>query len=192
MNKKKNFAVLISGNGTNLQAVLDAIAKKELNIKIVVVVSNIKNAFGLKRAEKANIKSFFFEKKPEEKRSEYDTRLAKFLKPFNLDYVLLLGWMRILTENFLKHYKVINLHPALPKTFVGVNCIEKQFNAFQRGEISECGIMTHFVPDSRVDDGPVIFTKKVPCFKGESLSEFEKRIHNEEHKLVVKTVKSLL
>ncbi|MEL5720366.1 MAG: phosphoribosylglycinamide formyltransferase [Treponemataceae bacterium] len=188
----KKFAILVSGNGTNLQAVLDAIAEKKFNAEVSVVVSNVANAFALERAKSANTTAVFFPKKPFEKRSEYNKRLASLVTSFQVDYVLLLGWMLILTENFLNNFTVINLHPALPKTFVGTNCIEKQFEAFQKGEISECGIMTHFVPDEKVDAGPVIFAKKVPCFKNETLADFEKRIHESEHCLVIKTVEYLL
>lgn len=183
----KKFAILVSGNGTNLQALLDAISKNNLDIKIPIVVSNVAGVKALKRAENANIKTIVLEKKTNEKRFEYDKRLTEILLPFNIDYVFLLGWMRILTENFIKYFKIVNLHPALPNTFVGTNCIEKQFIAFQNDEIFECGIMTHFVTDEKVDRGPVIFEKKVPCFKGENLENFEARIHEAEHNLVIKT-----
>lgn len=188
----KKFAILVSGNGTNLQAVLDAIAEKKLNAEVSVVVSNVANAFALERAKSANTTAVFFPKNAFEKRADYDKRLASLVVAFQVDYVLLLGWMRILSESFLKNFTVVNLHPALPKTFVGTNCIEKQFYAFQKGEISECGIMTHFVPDEDVDAGPVIFAEKVPCFKSESLADFEKRIHKSEHQLVIKTVEYLI
>ena len=188
----KKFAVLVSGNGTNLQALLDAIEQKKLNAEISVVISNVANAFALERAKKANAAAVFFPKHAGEKRANYDARLADLVQSFRVDYVLLLGWMRILTERFLQNFTVINLHPALPHTFAGVNCIEKQFAAFQNGEITECGIMTHFVPDEQVDAGPVIFTAHVPCIKGEPLADFETRVHETEHRLVVKTVASLL
>ena len=188
----KKFAVLVSGNGSNLQAVLDAIAQQKLNAEISVVVSNVADAFALERAKSANTTAVFFPKRTGEKRFDYDDRLATLIASFEVDYVLLLGWMRILTKNFLQHFTAINLHPALPHTFAGVECIEKQFDAFQKGEITDCGIMTHFVPDEQVDAGPVIFTEKVPCTKGEALAQFETRVHEAEHKLVVKTVAFLL
>jgi len=130
----KKFAVLVSGNGSNLQAILDAIAQQKLNAEISVVVSNVADAFALERAKSANTTAVFFPKRTGEKRSDYDDRLATLIASFEVDYVLLLGWMRILTKNFLQHFTAINLHPALPHTFAGVECIEKQFDSFQKGD----------------------------------------------------------
>lgn len=192
MKNIKKFAVLVSGNGTNLQALIDAIETKKLPAEISLVVSNSADAFAVQRAQNARIKTIVLERKPGEKRNEYDCRLRETVATFAVDYVFLLGWMRILTNSFLQHFTVLNLHPALPDTFIGVDCIEKQFNAFQNGEIHTCGIMTHFVPDEKVDRGPLIFSQTVPCYKGERLECFEERVHQAEHALVVKTVEFLL
>ena len=190
---KKKLAVLVSGNGSNLQAVIDGIKNGSIDYKIEAVVSNKKEAFALSRAEREGIKTIYLPFKKGSSRNEYDALLAEKVKEFKPDYVLLLGWMRILTDSFIATFKdrLINLHPALPGTFPGTEAIERQYEAFMKGEISLCGIMTHFVPDEGVDSGPVIFTEEVPVFKGDRLEDFEKRVHEAEHALVIKTLKFL-
>ncbi len=190
---KKKLAVLVSGNGSNLQAVIDGIKNGSIDYKIEAVVSNKKEAFALSRAEREGIKTIYLPFKKGSSRNEYDALLAEKVKEFKPDYVLLLGWMRILTDSFIATFKdrLINLHPALPGTFPGTEAIERQYEAFMKGEISRCGIMTHFVPDEGVDSGPVIFTEEVPVFKGDRLGDFEKRVHEAEHALVIKTLKFL-
>ena len=100
--------------------------------------------------------------------------------------------MHVLTESFVKKFesKLINLHPALPCTFVGLDCIEKQYNAMINGEITECGVMCHYV-DGGVDTGKVIATKRIDVDKSQTLECFEKYIHKAEHALVVEVLKSL-
>ena len=190
---KKKLAVLVSGNGSNLQAVIDGIKNGSIDYKIEAVVSNKKEAFALSRAEMEGIKTIYLPFKKGSSRNEYDALLAEKVKEFKPDYVLLLGWMRILTDSFIATFKdrLINLHPALPGTFPGTEAIERQYEAFIKGEISRCGIMTHFVPDEGVDSGPVIFTEEVPVFQGDRLEDFEKRVHEAEHALVIKTLKFL-
>lgn len=190
---KKKLAVLVSGNGSNLQAVIDGIKNGSIDYKIEAVVSNKKEAFALSRAEREGIKTIYLPFKKGSSRNEYDALLAEKVKEFKPDYVLLLGWMRILTDSFIASFKdrLINLHPALPGTFPGTEAIERQYEAFMKGEISLCGIMTHFVPDEGVDSGPVIFTEEVPVFQGDRLEDFEKRVHEAEHALVIKTLKFL-
>lgn len=190
---KKKLAVLVSGNGSNLQAVIDGIKNGSIDYKIEAVVSNKKEAFALSRAEMEGIKTIYLPFKKGSSRNEYDALLAEKVKEFKPDYVLLLGWMRILTDSFIASFKdrLINLHPALPGTFPGTEAIERQYEAFMKGEISRCGIMTHFVPDEGVDSGPVIFTEEVPVFQGDRLEDFEKRVHEAEHALVIKTLKFL-
>ncbi len=186
----KKLVILISGNGSNLQAVIDAIQNKQIDCTIEAVISNKKEAFGLKRAEKAGIKAIHFPLKKGSDRKVYDAELAELVKSFNPDFVFLLGWMRILSNNFISHFEkqIINLHPALPNTFAGTHAIQDQYEAFAKGKIDKCGIMTHFVPDEGVDSGPVILTQEVPLSLRDSMEEFEERIHQAEHKLVIKTL----
>lgn len=187
----KKLVILASGNGSNLQAVIEAVDLGKIDYSIEAVISDKKEAFALKRAEKAGVKAVYFPFKKGTDRRAYDKELAKTVKTFSPDYVLLLGWMRILSNPFILQFKdkIINLHPALPGTFPGTEAIEQQYKAFLEGKIAECGIMTHFVPDEGIDSGPVIFTETVPLFLHDTLEEFEKRVHETEHKLIIRTLK---
>ena len=189
----KNLVILISGNGSNLQCVIDAIRNGLIDYNISLVISNCKNAFGLERAKKANIPSLYlpFRRKVEE-RKNYDERLIKKIEMYKPAYIFCLGFLHIFTEEFVCYFqnRLINLHPALPCTFVGLNCIEKQYNALLKNEISECGVMCHYI-DSGVDTGEVIATKKINVDKTLSLETFENNIHKAEHELVIEVLKNL-
>lgn len=188
------LVVLISGNGSNLQAILDACASGELDAQVISVVSNKADAYGLIRAKKANVEAIYFAKQENESRQGYDARLASYVSACSPDYVILAGWMRILSSAFLSSFpnKVINLHPALPGMFPGTHAIERAFEAYQRGEIEHTGIMIHLVPDEGVDNGPVLATEIIPIYKDDTLESLEERVHQTEHILLVKTIKSLL
>ena len=185
--------VLISGNGSNLQAILDACSSGELDAKVVCVFSNKADAYGLVRANNAGVEATYFPKQENESRRDYDTRLAVQVSTCLPDYVILAGWMRILTSAFLDHFpnRVINLHPALPNTFPGTHAIERAFEAYQRGEITHTGVMVHLVPDEGVDNGPVIGRQEIYFQPDESLEQFEARVHEVEHRLLVNTLKEL-
>lgn len=187
------LVVLISGNGSNLQAILDACSAGQLNAQVVAVISNKADAYGLIRAKNGDVESIHFPKSTNESRAEYDTRLAACVSNYFPDYVILAGWMRILSSFFLSSFpnKVINLHPALPGIFPGTHAIERAFEAYQHGEIDHTGVMVHFVPDEGVDNGPVLATREIFFEKGESLEEFEARVHSVEHMLLVATLKQL-
>src|SRR3972149_1947964 len=117
------LVVLISGNGSNLQAILDACADQPFPASVVAVISNQPEAFGLTRARNAGVEAFSFPKLENESRRDYDSRLAAYVPTCFPDYIVLAGWMRLLTSNFLSvfPYRVINLHPALPGTFPGTH-----------------------------------------------------------------------
>lgn len=188
------LVVLISGNGSNLQAILDACASGDLAAQVVSVISNKADAYGLVRAKNAGVEAVHFSKKKDESRQEYDTRLAACVSSYLPDYVILAGWMRILSSLFLSSfiYRVINLHPALPGMFPGTHAIERAFEAFQRREIDHTGVMVHLVPDEGVDNGPVLATEIVPIHQDDTLESLEVRVHQAEHKLLVNTLKSML
>ena len=185
---------LISGNGSNLQAILDACAAGELHARVVSVISNNAEAFGLTRARHAGVEAIHFPKLEEESRPEYDSRLANCVSAYTPDYIVLAGWMRLLTSNFLNHFpnRVINLHPALPNTFPGTHAIERAYDSYQRGEIKHTGVMVHLVPNEGVDNGPVLAAEMLPIFKEDTLESLEERIHATEHKLLVKTLKEMI
>ncbi len=187
------LAIFVSGSGTNLQAILDAIAENKLVAEAVVVVSNRKQAFGLTRAERAGVPTLYFPLKPYRQagrsREDYDRDLAKRVMAYHPDLIVLAGWMHILSPAFLDHFpkRVINLHPALPGQFAGTHAIERAFDAYQRGEITHSGCMVHYtVPE--VDAGPVIAQTEVPILPDDTVDTFEERMHAAEHRLIVEAV----
>jgi len=188
------LVVLISGNGSNLQAILDACESGELDATVVCVISNKADAYGLTRARNFEVESIHFPKLENESRNEYDSRLAIYISTKQPDYIILAGWMKILSSFFLSYFPnhVINLHPALPDTFPGTHAIERAYDAHQRGEIKHTGVMIHLVPDEGVDNGPVLSTEIVPIFASDTLESLEARVHKTEHELLVKTLKELI
>lgn len=194
MTSKSRLVVLVSGNGSNLQAILDACASGELEAEVVSVISNKADAYGLTRARNAGVEAIYFAKQENESRQEYDARLANLVITKQPDYIVLAGWMRILSSSFLSSFpsRVINLHPALPGTFPGTHAIERAYEAYQRGEIEHTGVMVHLVPDEGVDNGPVLATEIVSIDKEDTLETLEARVHQTEHVLLVNTLKKIL
>ncbi len=192
------LAVLISGYGSNLQAILDACATGRLPARVAVVVSNRREAYGLERARRAGVPALYHPLKPYtasgRSRAEYDADLASLLQPYKPAWVVLAGWMHVLSNAFLRHFpnRVVNLHPALPGQFPGVNAIARAYEAYQRGEIEGTGVMVHLVPDEAVDAGPVVATAPVPIFPTDTLADLEARVHQTEHELLVGALLSLL
>ncbi len=192
MTAKARLVVLISGNGSNLQALIDACENQYLHAKIEAVIANQASAYGLKRAERYQIPTLVFY--PHGSRAEYDSDLADFGAIFKPDWIILAGWMRLLSMNFLRRYsnRVINLHPALPGQFPGTHAIERAFAAYQRDEITETGIMVHLVPDEGVDNGPVLATQTIPILATDTLETLSERVHAAEHQLLVETIRQLI
>ena len=189
---------LASGNGSNLQAVLNACETGELPAQVVAVISDHKAAYALVRAKQHSVPAIYHAWKPYkgvgQSRQEYDTDLAEIVASYNPDLIVLGGWMRILTMSFLSHFpmRVINLHPALPGTFPGTHAIQRAYKAIQRDEIEHTGVMVHFVPDEGVDNGPVIAKEIVPIYLQDSLENLEERIHAVEHRLLIKGIAAAL
>ena len=194
-----NLAVLISGNGSNLQAILDAVDSGDLpGARVVLVVSNRKDAYGMQRAFKHGVPVVYFPKLPytnaNRPRADYDADLARIVQGFGVEWVVQAGWMHIFTQSFIRHFpnRIVNLHPALPGTFPGAHGIADAFAAYQRGEIEHTGVMVHLVPDEAVDAGPVIAQEVVPILPNDTLEDLEARIHAVEHRLLVSALRQLL
>ncbi len=193
----KRIAVLISGTGSNLQALIDAAAAGRLNGGITLVVSNRANAYGLTRAAKANIPTRAFPLKPYNDaglpRTAYDADLAALLNSHAPDLIVLAGWMHLLSPAFLDQVqaRVINLHPALPGLFPGADAIARQYQAFRAGEITFGGCMVHEVT-AELDAGAVLAETVVPLHEEDTLEAFEARMHSAEHALLVACVARLL
>ena len=189
----ENIVVLISGFGSNLQAILEACASEALPARVVAVISNKKDAYGLERARKAGIPAVYKPKPREQDRRQYDGELAELVASYQPDWIVLAGWMRVLSSAFLKHFtgRVVNLHPALPGTFPGTEAIQRAFEACHRGEITHTGVMVHLVPDEGVDAGPVLAQEVVPIGPQDTLEVLESRVHAVEHRILVEVLKGL-
>lgn len=212
---KRRIVVLVSGSGTNLQALINAQDTPQLpQTEIVLVVSNRKAAYGLTRAAEASppIKTAYLALQPYLKanpgktRDDYDAEIAKIVLAANPDLVVLAGWMHVLGDGFLdavngvtvvdgetprKLIPVINLHPALPGAFDGANAIERAYEAFQKGEITRSGVMVHRVIKD-VDRGEPLVVREVRFKQGESLESFAQRLHKDEWEIIVKAAKNVL
>jgi phosphoribosylglycinamide formyltransferase-1 len=191
---RRRLVVLVSGNGSNLQAVLDACAEGSLDAEVVAVVSNRSDAYGLERGRVAGVATVCLEPRAGEERSDYDARLADVVAGFGPDVVVLAGWMRILTMSFLGWFPggVVNLHPALPGEYPGTHAIERAFADAQAGRRDHTGVMVHLVPDEGVDDGPTLATAIVPIATDDTLETLSTRMHATEHRLLVEALATLL
>ena len=182
-----NIAVFVSGNGTNLQALIDAEAKKGLaGGRVILVVSDQPGAFALERARKAGIKTFVLEAEKFGSRDEYDKAVLRRLREDKIELVVLAGFMRILSDSFIEEYKnrILNIHPALLPSFKGTSGIK---DAFEYG-VKVTGVTVHFV-ESDLDAGPVILQSCVRVEENDTLGALEEKIHAEEHKLYPEAVR---
>ncbi|KAH8825255.1 formyl transferase [Flagelloscypha sp. PMI_526] len=201
----RKVAVLISGSGSNLQALIDAANTPSLpDTSICTVLSNRKAAYGLTRAAQASppIPTAYLALQPYLKnnssktRDDYDIEVARIVLESNPDLIVLAGWMHIVGDGFLDALKqrnvpAINLHPALPGQFDGSNAIERAFEAFNKGEIDHSGVMVHRVI-KEVDQGEPILVQEVPIEKDDTLATFSERVHSTEWKIIVEATKKIL
>ncbi|KAG0253952.1 hypothetical protein DFQ27_007118 [Actinomortierella ambigua] len=186
------IVVCFSGNGSNFQALIDAIAQGTLRANIVLGVSNRSKAYALERAKQANIPTKTLSLKPYKDqgktREEYDVDLAQVILSAQPDLIVLAGFMHILSPAFLSHFPntpLINLHPALPGQFDGAHAIERAFEAYKKGEIKHTGIMIHRVI-AEVDGGEPLLVQEIEIKPEDDLDALETRIHAAEHVLIVK------
>ncbi len=181
----RRIGVLVSGRGTNLQALLDAESRGELSGQIVVVICNKKQAFALERARKVGVPTILVTKSEFPDREEFDKQVAEILRSYKVDLVVLAGYMRILTEQFISEFekRIINVHPSLLPAFKGVKA---QWQAIDYGaRVSGCS--THFVT-FEMDSGPIILQKAVPIFPEDTGETLAERILPVEHRILVKSV----
>ena len=186
--------VFISGEGTNLQAIIDACANRIINAEIVAVISNKNNAYGLERAKISNIKSYYIPYITDKiSRNNYDYQLAKFINKIDFDLIILAGWMHILGSNFLSNIKqpIINLHPALPGQFPGKDAIKYAFDAFKLGKVNKTGIMVHKVVEE-IDAGEVIETLKIPILTDDTEDILRQRIRYYEKFILIHSIQKIL
>jgi len=187
------LVVLASGSGTNLQAIIDSCAIGTLPGAVVGVVTNRAGAFASIRADQVGIPHTLVMAGHAEQRSDYDIRLADAVAAYEPDWIVLAGWMRILTMSFLGRFptRVVNLHPALPGDFPGTHAIERAYADAVAGRRTHTGVMVHLVADEGVDTGPVLSTTTVPIHASDSLDDLVGRVHDAEHRLLVETLATL-
>ena len=191
--REQRLVVMVSGNGSNLQALFDACADGTINGRVVAVVSNKAEVFALQRADAAGVPAVHIGLRLGEDRQDYDARLTDLVAGFDPDFIVLAGWLRILTMSFLGWFpgRVVNLHPAQPGELPGLRAIERAWDEALAGNRSESGVMVHFVPDEGVDDGPLLATEAVPIDTTRSVREFENAMHTVEHRLLVSVMRDL-
>ncbi|MGQ9723650.1 MAG: phosphoribosylglycinamide formyltransferase [Candidatus Jordarchaeum sp.] len=190
----RNIAVLVSGRGTNLQAIIDAVESGYIKANISVVISSRKDALALQRAREHGIEAIYIDPQEfwrdkehkEEKRVEYDKKIIAELEKRNVDLVILAGYMLMLSPYFVQKYKnrIMNIHPALLPSFPGVNA---QKQALEYG-VKYTGATVHFV-DAEMDHGPIIIQDVVPVYDDDTEETLSERILEKEHKIYVEAVK---
>ena len=174
----KKIVVLISGSGSNLQSLIGGCHNGTINAEIVAVVSNQSDAYGLVRAQKAGIPALCLSAKGFPSRDEYDAALLETIAQYQPDLVILAGFMRILSPNFVKQFtgKMLNIHPSLLPKYPGLHTHKK---ALENGD-KEHGTSVHFVTEE-LDGGPVILQAKIPLFAEDTENDVIERIKTKEH-----------
>ena len=183
---KKNAVILISGSGSNLQAFIDQVSANELDLNISLVISNKADAFGLKRASNAGIATDCINHRDYASRLEFDQALMARIDQATPDIVILAGFMRILTPEFVNHYanRLVNIHPSLLPKYPGVDTHQRAIDAGDQWH----GASIHFVVPE-VDAGPIILQGQLAIGSGDTPESLQQRIHKIEHKLYPLAVK---
>ena len=168
--------VLISGSGSNLQSLIDE--SKNINLEISCVISNNPDAYGLERAKKANIETKILDHNEFPSRESYDESLKEIIEKFNPEVIILAGFMRILTANFVNHFlgKVLNIHPSLLPKYPGLHTHQRAIDAGDKAH----GVSVHFVT-TELDGGPIIAQKKIEVYLDDDADSLSKRLLKEEH-----------
>ena len=181
-----NIAVLASGRGSNLQAIIDSTGNGYLKAKITVVISDIGDAYALERARRHGIEAVFIDPKKSPSRELYEKEVLGVLKKHDVELVLLAGYMRVVGNTLLKAYKtrMLNIHPALLPAFPGLHA---QKQAFDHG-VKVAGCTVHFVDDT-LDNGPIILQRCVEVAEDDTAETLADRILEQEHKIYPEAVK---
>lgn len=180
-----NIAVFCSGNGTNLQAIIDSQKKGYLKLDIRLVVSDVPDCRALSRAKDAGIKSLVIERKRFKTKKDFEMEILKALKGEDIGLIVLAGYMRMLSGDFIRVYenKIMNIHPALLPSFKGTQGIK---DAFEYG-VKITGVTVHFVT-SDMDAGPIILQSSVKVTEDDTEKTLAEAIHREEHKIYPRAI----
>ena len=180
-----NIAVFCSGNGTNLQAIIDAQKKGHITADLKLVVSDAPDCYALQRAKNAGIKTLVVERKDFKSKKEFEEEILKNLRKEKIGLIALAGYMWLLSSNFIKEYenKILNIHPALLPSFKGAHGIK---DAFLYG-VKVTGVTVHFVT-SEMDAGPIILQVPVIVMEDDTEETLSEAIHREEHKIYPRAI----
>lgn len=178
--KMVKIAVLVSGRGSNFQAIVNYIESKKINAKIVVVVSNVQNALALEIAKKHGVKTLFLNPDKFKTKEDYDEKIIKMLKKEEVNLICLAGFMRILSKTFVQQFKnrIMNIHPSLLPSFPGLNAQKKALDS----GVKFSGCTVHFL-DEGIDTGPIIIQAVVPILDNDTVESLSGRILKEEHRI---------
>ncbi|HBR14997.1 MAG TPA: phosphoribosylglycinamide formyltransferase [Candidatus Omnitrophica bacterium] len=179
------FAVFASGQGSNLQAIIEAVQRGEIKAELAVVFSDNRKAHALKRAQEAGIKTLCLCRKDYATKQSYDRSIVIHLKEEGIDFIALAGYMRILTPFFVKEFpkRILNVHPSLLPSFKGAEGIKDSFTY----GVKVTGVTIHFV-DEKMDHGPIILQEAVKVSEEETLESLTEKIHKVEHRLYPKAI----
>lgn len=177
-NTPLNIVVLISGSGSNLQAMIDAIAAQTLHANIAAVISNRPGVKGLERAEAAGIRAEALDHKTYESRESFDQALMQTIDQYQPELVVLAGFMRILTDDFVAHYsgRMLNIHPSLLPEFRGLNTHQR---ALEAGVLKH-GVSIHYV-SNELDGGPLVLQAVIDVDEGDTAETLQQKVHQQEH-----------
>lgn len=186
MTEQKSIVVLVSGNGSNLQAIIDDISEHKINAKISAVIANQESAYALTRAENAGIPALYIDHKSFASREEYDAKMASCIDEFKPNLIVLAGFMRILTSSFVEHFqgRMLNIHPSLLPKYKGLHTHQRAIDAGDK----EHGASVHFVTPE-LDGGPVILQSKVPVFEQQDEQELADRVQQQERQMYPLVIK---
>lgn len=188
--EKIRIAVLASGRGSNLQAIIDSIEKGYIkNVRIVIVISDRENAYALERARKHKISAKFVNPKKFQSKDDYESKILKILEERKIDLICLAGYMRLVGKNILNKFKgrIMNIHPSLLPSFPGTHA---QKDALEYG-VKISGATVHFV-DEGIDTGPIIIQACVAVFDDDTVETLSERILKEEHRIYPLAIKLFL
>jgi len=186
MTKRCPLGVLVSGNGSNLQAILDACEQKNFPAEVRIVISNKAEAYALERAHAKGIATAVVSHGEFPSRGAFEEKLISQLESSKVDFVVLAGFMRVLSTRFVRHFagRILNIHPALLPAFPGTHAINQAWNY----GVKVTGVTVHFV-DEGTDTGPIVLQEAVALDEKESLESLEEKIHSVEHRLLPEAVR---
>ena len=189
MPEKFKLAILVSGRGSNLQAIIDKIESNYLSADIALILSNVENAFALERGKKYGLDTVFLDPKTFPNRDDYENKMIEILQSKSIDLICLAGFMRILGKKFIKAFpnKIINIHPSLLPAFPGLNVQKK---ALDHG-VKFSGCTVHFVSE-KVDEGPIILQSTVPILDADDAASLSERILEQEHIIYPEAIRLII